>query len=41
MDAVILIVFFVALAIAAPIWGYDSTDGLDRDEYSRQTRWLG
>jgi hypothetical protein len=41
MDAIILIVCFVALAIAAPIWGRDSTDGVDADEYSRRASWLG
>ena len=40
MEAVILLAFFVGLAIAAPIWGYDSRDGFTSPEYARhQARW--
>ncbi|MFN8632756.1 MAG: hypothetical protein U0893_02800 [Chloroflexota bacterium] len=32
--------FFVGLAIAAPIWGYDSRDGIESDQPSRRVTWL-
>jgi hypothetical protein len=32
--------FFVALAIAAPIWGYDSRDGIESDQFNRRVTWL-
>lgn len=39
MDAVILLTFLVALAIAAPIWGYDSRDGFASLEHTRRQTW--
>lgn len=39
MDAVILLTFLVALAIAAPIWGYDSRDGFASPEHARRQAW--
>ena len=39
MDAVILLTFLVALAIAAPIWGYDSRDGFASLEHARRQAW--
>ena len=32
--------FLVALAIAAPIWGYDSRDGVESDQPARRVTWL-
>ena len=39
MDALIVLGFFVALAVAAPRWGFDSTDGVDSPEYRRRAAW--
>ena len=39
MDALIVIGFLVGLAIAAPRWGYDSTDGVDSQEWGRRALW--
>ena len=41
MDALILLAFLVGLAIAAPIWGYDSRDGFASLEYARRQAWWG
>ena len=41
MEALILLAFLVALAIAAPIWGYDSRDGFASLEYARRQAWWG
>lgn len=41
MDAIIFLVVLVGLAVAAPRWGYDSTDGVDSAEYGRLAAWLG
>lgn len=41
MDALVLLTFLVALAIAAPIWGYDSRDGFASLEYARRQAWWG
>jgi hypothetical protein len=30
----------VALAITAPIWGYDSRDGVESDQSARRVAWL-
>ena len=35
-----LIAFLIALAIAAPIWGYDSRDGVESDQPARRVAWL-
>jgi hypothetical protein len=35
-----LFTFLVALAIAAPIWGYDSRDGVESDQSARRVSWL-
>jgi hypothetical protein len=32
--------FLVALALAAPIWGHDSRDGIESDQSSRRVAWL-
>ena len=36
----ILTAFLIALAIAAPIWGYDSRDGVESDQPARRVAWL-
>ena len=36
----ILMAFLIALAIAAPIWGYDSRDGVESDQPARRVAWL-
>lgn len=36
----ILIAFLIALAITAPIWGYDSRDGAESDQPARRVAWL-
>jgi hypothetical protein len=36
----LLFAFLVALAIAAPIWGYDSRDGVESDQHARRVAWL-
>lgn len=38
--AALLMGFLIALAIAAPIWGYDSRDGVDSDQPARRIAWL-
>ncbi len=40
MDALLLVTFFVALAVASQIWGYDSRDGFTSGEYARRQAWL-
>jgi hypothetical protein len=30
----------VALAVTAPLWGYDSRDGVESDESARRMSWL-
>ncbi len=35
-----LMTFLIALAITAPIWGYDSRDGVESDQPSRRVAWL-
>ena len=40
MDALIFLGVLVALAFAAPRWGYDSTDGVDSPEYRHRAAWL-
>ena len=39
MDAIVILVLLVALALAAPRWGWDSTDGVDSPEYRRRAAW--
>jgi hypothetical protein len=40
MDVIILIAF-VALALTAPRWGVNSTDGINSTEGERRQRWYG
>jgi hypothetical protein len=35
-----LMAFLIGLAIAAPIWGADSRDGVESDQPSRRVAWL-
>ena len=41
MDGLILLALLVALAVAAPIWDYDSRDGFASLEYARRQAWWG
>ena len=36
----VIMAFLIALAISAPIWGYDSRDGVESDQPSRRVAWL-
>lgn len=36
----LLLAFLVSLAIAAPIWGADSRDGIESDEAERRVAWM-
>jgi len=36
----LLMAFAIGLAIAAPLWGYDSRDGVESDQSSRRVAWL-
>jgi hypothetical protein len=38
--AAIIMAFLIALAITAPIWGYDSRDGVESDQHARRSAWL-
>jgi hypothetical protein len=38
--AAMILVFLVALAVAAPIWGVDSRDGIESDQAARRVAWL-
>jgi hypothetical protein len=38
--AIVIFSLFLLLAVAAPIWGYDSRDGIDSNEYARRAPWL-
>lgn len=38
--AAMIFVFLLSLAVAAPIWGYDSRDGIESDDYARRAPWL-
>jgi hypothetical protein len=38
--AAMIFVFLLALAVAAPIWGYDSRDGVESDDFARRASWL-
>ncbi len=41
MDIMIILVAYIALALAAPRWGVDSTDGINSAEWERRQRWYG
>ena len=36
----ILMAFLIVLALAAPVWGYDSRDGVASDQPARRVAWL-
>jgi hypothetical protein len=38
--AAFIMTFLVGLAVAAPIWGVDSRDGVESDQPSRRAAWL-
>ena len=38
--AALLMGLLISLAITAPIWGYDSRDGVESDQPARRTAWL-
>jgi hypothetical protein len=35
-----ILAFLVGLAVAAPIWGIDSRDGIESDQSARRVAWL-
>jgi hypothetical protein len=35
-----LLAFLIGLAVAAPIWGVDSRDGIESDQSARRVAWL-
>ena len=41
MDIIIVLIAFVALALAALRWGANSTDGINSTEWERRQRWYG
>lgn len=41
MDVIIIVVAFVALALAAPRWGVSSTDDINSPEWERRQRSYG
>ena len=41
MDVIIILIAFVALALAARRWGVSSTDGMKSPEWERRERWYG
>lgn len=38
--AALIMGLLIGLAIAAPIWGYDSRDGIESDQTARRTAWM-
>src|SRR4051794_34010850 len=38
--AIVILSLFLLLAVAAPIWGVDSRDGVESNEYARRAPWL-
>jgi hypothetical protein len=40
MDALLFFAALVGLAVVAPRWGYDSTDGVDSEQYRLRASWL-
>jgi hypothetical protein len=41
MDVTIILLVFVALALAALHWGVNSTDGINSTEWERRQSWYG
>ncbi len=38
--AIVILSLFLLLAVAAPIWGVDSRDGIKSNEHARRALWL-
>lgn len=38
--AALIMTLLIGLAIAAPLWGYDSRDGVESDQAARRVAWL-
>jgi hypothetical protein len=41
MDVIIILIALVALALVAPRWGVNSTEGMESPEWERRRRWYG
>ena len=41
MDIIIILIAFVALALAALRWGANGADGINSAEWERRQRWYG
>jgi hypothetical protein len=41
MDIFIILIAYIALALAALRWGVDSTDGIESPEWERRQLWYG
>ncbi len=41
MDVLIILIAHIALALAAILWGVNSTDGINSTEWERRQRWYG
>jgi hypothetical protein len=39
MDVIIILIAYIALALAALRWGVNSTDGISSPEWERRQRW--
>jgi hypothetical protein len=39
MDMIVMLIILVAFGIAASKWGFDSTDGIDSQEWERRRAW--
>lgn len=41
MDALVIFAAFIALDVAALLWGADTTEGVDSGEWERRRLWSG
>jgi hypothetical protein len=41
MDVIIIVIALAALALVAPRWGVNSTEGMKSPEWERRSRWYG
>ena len=41
MDVIIILIAYIALALAALRWGVNSTDDITSTEWERRQRWYG
>jgi hypothetical protein len=39
MDVIIILIAYIAFALAALRWGVESTDGISSSEWERRQRW--